>query len=103
MKCFIGQQMNLAKTNVEVMGLFPGQVHTLRSEDVIASPSLELRKICKFLNIQCSNKYINDCASIVYSKYSKSRNSIIWDEEIKSNMYDYMKKIPFYSQYNFID
>ena len=97
----INVHMKYAQTNIEVMRLFPGQVHTLRSEDVIANPSLELRKICKFLNIQCSTKYLNDCAGIVSSKSSKSRNGIIWDEEIKRNMSDYMKQIPFYSQYNF--
>ena len=95
--------MRFAETNVGIMRMFPDQVHTLRSEDVIANPSLELRKICKFLNIQCSKKYINDCASTVNAKYSKSRNGIIWDEDVKRAMSDYMKQIPFYSQYNFND
>ena len=100
---FIGKRIKLAKTNLEVMRLFPNQVHTLRSEDVIANPSLELRMICKFLNIQCSTEYINDCASIVNGKYSKSRNGIVWVEEVKRIMYNYMKQIPFYSQYKFSD
>ena len=100
---FINKRMKSAKTNLEVMRLFPNQVHTLKSENVIANPRLELLKICKFLNIQCSNKYINDCTSIVSSKYSKSRNGIIWHEEVKRYVSDYMKKILFYSEYNFTD
>jgi hypothetical protein len=93
--------MKFAETNAYLIQQFRRQVHTLRSEDVIANPQLELRKICRFLNIQCSTKYVRDCSSIVRSKISRSRNGIVWDEKVKDIIFGYIKRIPFYRNYKF--
>ncbi|XP_028417037.1 uncharacterized protein LOC114541286 [Dendronephthya gigantea] len=98
---YIRYRMNLATTNARFLQSFPERVYTLRSEDVVTNPELELLKICHFLNIECSEKYIKDCTSIVRRSVSRSRNAIVWDMEIKDIMFDYMKKIPFYKDYKF--
>ena len=90
-----------ALTNARLIQLFDGKVHTLRSEDIIASPEEEMRTICRFLGVYCSTKYINDCVSIVKRKTSKSRNGIVWDEEVKNIIFGYIERIPFYSNYKF--
>jgi hypothetical protein len=91
----------LVETNAQLVRRFGERVHTLKSEDVIANPELELRKICQFLNIQCSKKYISDCVSIVYNKISKSRNAIVWDKDAKEIVFESIKRFPFYSGYKF--
>ena len=97
----INYRMKLAMTNAQLIQRFHGRVHTLRNEDMIRNPEIELRKVCRFLDIECSTKYIIDCISIVNSKISKSRNGIVWDKEVKNILVKYIKQIPFYSGYTF--
>ena len=77
------------------------KVHTLRSEDVIANPQLELSKICEFLNVACSAKYLNDATSIVRRKISRSRNCVVWNKQAKDLVFKYLQEIPFYRGYQF--
>ena len=97
----ISSHTRLEKTITQLKQQLGDLVHTVKSEDFIANPELELRKICRFLNIQCSLKYINDCISIVYSKISKSRNGIIWDKDTKDMIFKFMKPFPYYNGYKF--
>jgi hypothetical protein len=77
------------------------QIHTVKSEDVIANPELEMHKICRFLNIHCSKKYISDCVSIVYRTISRSRDGIIWNKEAKDLVFRFIKRFPYYNSYKF--
>ena len=98
---YINYRIKLAMTNVQLIQRIHDRVHTLRNEDMIRNPETELRKICRFLNIECSTKYIFDCISIVNSKISKSRHGIVWEKEVKDILVKYIKQIPFYRGYTF--
>ena len=93
--------MKFARINAQFIKRYPGQVYTMKSEDMIREPEFELRKICKYLNVHCSNEYIRDCVSIVNNQISKTRNTIVWEEDLKKIVYDHIRTIPFYSDYKF--
>lgn len=93
--------MKFAMTNAGLLIRLSDEVHTLRSEDVVANPGLELRRICQFLNVTCSREYIQDCSNLVRKNTSKSRNAIIWNQYLKNIVYGYIRRIPFYSKYTF--
>jgi hypothetical protein len=91
--------MKMAWTNVNLIRKFRDRVHTVKSEDMVKNPEIQLRKICEFLNIKCSKKYITDCISTINSEISRSRNGIVWDKDVKDFLIYHMERIPFYRDY----
>lgn len=74
---------------------------TVKSEAVIKNPRKQLLRICRFLNVSCSEDYLKDCASIVYAKPSESRHTINWDNDVKNQVLEGIKRIPFLQDYEF--
>ena len=62
----------------------PGRVHDVASIDEMTNTRETLMKICDFLEVTCSEKYLQECASIVSPVLSKTRNNVVWtDDQIK--------------------
>ena len=76
-------------------------VVTIYSEDMINNPLKELERLCWFLSVSCSKDYLKDCASIVHGSPSKSRNTILWNDEAKNILTDLIKKTPMLHRYKF--
>ena len=54
------------------------EVHVL---DMITNPKQTMRKLCSYLHLDCSEKYLHMCAQIAYPAESKSRELVEWNEE----------------------
>ena len=80
---------------------FTLNVLDVHSADMIKDPKSNLLRICKFLQIECDDKYLQDCASIVFKSPSKTRNNVVWTSDIKHQIYSEMRKYSFFDRYNF--
>ena len=89
------------KKNYNLIQRFGSSVLTLHSEDVIANPKEPLKKLCKFLEVTCTEDYLNDCASIIYKSTSKSRRTIVWSHSHKQKVEEAINDIPFLRRYTF--
>lgn len=47
-------------------------------EALIGDPRTELSRLCSFLGVDCEDGYVEACAAILYSKPSRTRDSVIW-------------------------
>ena len=77
------------------------RVLTIHSEKFISNPREELLRICRFLNIICSDDYLKSCVSIVYKTPSKTRKTILWNPNAKMIIHKEIERIPFYKNYVF--
>ena len=93
----------LAKTNLEFKEKLGGQVLDVKHEDVIKRPKEKLEEICRFLELETSEEYLQDCASIIYKKPHKSRNERDWTMELKKEVQGRMKEFPFLEGYAYED
>ena len=59
---------------------FPGRVLDVHGMDLMKNPRETLMKICDFLEITCTKKYLEDCASIVNPVPSHTRQFVKWTE-----------------------
>lgn len=80
---------------------FPGSVIDIPSLEIVKNPADTLRKICKFLSISCSERYIQDCAATVDPVPSMTRDLIDWTTEQKNRVYEEMKKYSFFDGYSY--
>ena len=80
---------------------FPEKVIDIPSMKLVKQPSDVLRKICAFLEITCSEDYIQDCASTVDPIPSITRDYVEWTERQKKRVYDQMKQFSFFDGYSY--
>ncbi|VEP11940.1 conserved hypothetical protein [Hyella patelloides LEGE 07179] len=79
------------KTQIE-----PQDILDIRQESLIDDPKAILSQLCGFLDVEINQKYLDDCASIVFKSPKKTRFTYQWDERaidlVKSQI----------DQYNFL-
>ena len=85
-----GAEMMRQKFNLDTM-----DVH---GKDLIANPKVMINKMCNFLQVPCSDEYLNIVSKKIFSSESKTRYNVKWTDEqiakIKENIqkYDNLKQ-----------
>ena len=79
----------------------PGSVLDIPSMEIVKHPADTLRKICTFLEITCSEDYIQDCANTVDPIPSITRNFVVWTDKQKKSVYDQMRQFSFHDGYSY--
>ena len=92
---------SLAKGSNKAKEAFPGSVIDVPSMEIVKNPVKTLKRICKFLEIMCSEQYLLDCAATVDPVPSITRDFIEWTAEQKNKVYDMMRKYSFFRGYSF--
>jgi hypothetical protein len=77
------------------------QVLDIRYEEFVKNPSLGLKRVCHFLELEAQNDYLADCASIVYSSPRPSRHNIEWDSDHIDLVKAKIGKYPFLEAYSY--
>lgn len=73
----------------------------IKHEDFIDSPQNYLKKTCKFLGVNASEIYLNDCAKIVFKQPHKSRYDVDWSDELTELVRENISKYSFLKGYSF--
>ena len=80
-----GAEMMRQKFNLDTM-----DVH---GKDLIANPKVMINKMCNFLQVPCSDDYLNIVSNKIFSSESKTRYNVKWTDEditkIKRNILKY--------------
>ncbi|XP_065843353.1 uncharacterized protein [Oscarella lobularis] len=71
------------------------------SEDFIRDPKGNLRRLCTWFEIECSDSYLDHCASIVSSRPSRTRELLRWPFKEKLAVEQAMKNYSFFRRYSF--
>lgn len=71
------------------------------NENFIADPKKEIVKICELLGVDANSRYLDDCASIVFTNPKKTRNQINWKPEFIQMVQTQIDKYDFLKGYNF--
>ena len=80
-----GAEVMRQQFNLDIM-----DVH---GKDLIANPKVIINKMCDFLQVSCSDNYLNIVSRKIFSDESKTRYNVIWTDEqiskIKENILKY--------------
>ncbi len=93
---------NFTKTNARVKQEIPPEnIFDLKHESLIANPKQAMTDLCRFLGVDLTESYLNDCASIVFESPRKTRFEIEWSPEMIRLVADEIKKYPFLEGYTY--
>jgi len=76
-------------------------IYELRHEKFLEEPKKYLAEMCRFLEVEPYEDYLEGCLSIIRKSRHKSRNKIEWDQDAIDAVYDEMKKYEFLQGYTF--
>lgn len=80
-----------------------GDMIDIRHEKIISNPKFWLNEICKFLEIDAGDDYLDDCANIIYQSPNKSRHKVQWNDELIETVKNKMNQYNFLSGYSYED
>lgn len=96
--------LDLSRKLVEVLSLFSeDEIFPIKHEDFIASPRGNLRSVCEFLGVQCTEEYLKACATIVRTSPHKTRFKVRWTSEQKARVAEVIRKYPWFQDYTYED
>lgn len=78
-----------------------GSVIDVKIEEFMAGPKEKLADVCRFLGLETNEKYLDDCAAIVYNKPHKTREDYPWDAELIADVKSRMERFGFFEGYDF--
>lgn len=72
----------------------------VHNTNFIQDPKGTLRKICRFLNVDCSEGYLKQCSDVTFKKPHQSRHAISWSKSQQSSINKMIEKYPFFHGYS---
>ncbi len=91
----------LSEENIKLVEQVPSQdVFVSKHEEMVADPSLQLTKLCQFVQVPASPDYLDDCASCVDEKPNRRRLEFDWTSEQKQKVASLIEQYDFFSGYD---
>ena len=73
----------------------------IHNADFILKTEETLKRLCQFLDLDCSQKFLELCRSVVYNKPNKSRVAIQWSTPVRRFIdKKIIERYPFFSRYS---
>ena len=97
----IAKYSKLVRGSAAVKTHFPGRVLDVESMHLMTNTKETLMKVCEFLGIACTQKYQDDCASIVDPVPSETQHFVEWTRDQLRGVYDLIKTYHFLGRFEF--
>lgn len=97
MKSFYGE----AKAVLEMSQALNMNVLEMHNVDLVRNPKREMKRVCKFLKLQCSTWYLDLIANSIFKSVSITRKSIVWSDEVRDFIDTQILSLPFFKRYSF--
>ena len=76
-------------------------VFEVHNADYINHPRETVQRMCKFLEVECSEQYLQSCEKKAFKEGFRTRELIQWPPELIKEIENDMKKYPFLVRYSF--
>ena len=93
----------LAQAVEEMTKKFRLNILQLYSEDFIRGPKDSLQRICRFLELDCPEDYLQHCSEKMYKSVSRTRDKVVWPQQILDMVDSNKKRFAFFKDYTFED
>lgn len=73
-------EIRVVHTMIKTCNLTVIEIH---NADFVQDPRKEMKSLCEFLGLSCSENYLKMCEQAAYKNVSKTRDAVEWPEEIR--------------------
>jgi Sulfotransferase family len=79
----------------------PGEVVTVRHEQMIRAPREVLAELCEFLGLASYPGYLDDCCNVIFKKPTFPRRKVNWPDNLLREIKQRIQELPFLADYQF--
>ena len=90
MKRYIDKYFNFFEAIQQVKSKYHLNVLEVHGKDLIENPKATILSMCSFLEIQCSDNYIEICSNKLFKSESKTRYKLYWTKKSISTVQDHI-------------
>ena len=90
-----------AKAVLRMSTAFQMKVLDVHLVDLVRDPKKSMQIICGFLELECSEDYLQKCQEKTFHSLSKSRDVIVWPPGLRTLIEMEKDKLPFFRRYSF--
>lgn len=87
--------LSLVDTNAKLRNRFGENVLDVHYSSFIRQPKIWLKTICDFLEVHCSEYYLDRSVSIIFKNETYTRRHIVWSDDVKQKILDKIKSTDF--------
>jgi hypothetical protein len=91
----------LCRGVAETRSRFGDDVIHVRHEDLLADPGTALRRLCRFLDLDADDDYVDDCAGILFTSPRRTRHATAWTDAQLRRVQAGIAEYPFLDGYDF--
>ncbi len=73
----------------------------VHNADYVNEPKRTVQRICDFLEVQCSEEYLQACEEKAFKSTFKTRQLVEWPSELRTPMEQQMRNFRFFDRYSF--
>ena len=102
---FLSQAVSIILNKADAVFKMPDDaglsVMEIHLEDLIKDPKGILKRVCEYLEVQCTEEYLTTCVGKVYTTISKSREVVVWPKVLVDRVVQATKTYSFFNRYSF--
>ena len=69
--------------------------------DLVSDPVVTISGICKFLDLDCSEEYLELCAGKIFKSVSRTRELVVWPLKLRKEVEQRMRNYAMFERYTF--
>ena len=89
-------QAEAVQEMISAWGLTTLEIH---SEDFISDPKSIMSDVCKFVEVNCTKEYLEQCYNKTFREVSRTRESVYWPRDVQDFVEFNIHKFPFFRGY----
>ena len=92
--------ISLAEALYDIQHNFKFDMIQIYSEEFVENPKKVMSSLCTFLELECTEDYLQKCEDKAFKTVSKSRNLVKWNPSITTLVDTAIHKYPFFKKYD---
>lgn len=93
-------EVKAVQGSIDALKLETLEVHYV---DFILETKNTMARICSFLDLECSERYLQMCDNVAYDKPRKSRDQVVWTKASRQYVDQLIRDHSFFKRYSFTD
>ena len=98
----IDQYFRRYQASEDAIEMFKLDAIKIHSKDLVMYPRRTILELCEFLGVSCSDDYLTKCINKLYSKVSRTRYRIQWNDYQIATIKENIQKFKSLSRYSYI-
>ena len=73
----------------------------IHNVDFVHNPRDTMQRVCDFLDLKCSEDYLQLCSNKAYTSVSKTRLLVEWPNNLRKRVFQELQQYPYFQRYTF--